>query len=110
MEINVQEQGGISILRVVGDIDVNTSPEVKESFDNLVKEKKEKVVVNLKGVNYVDSSGLATLVEVFKNMRAYDGKLKLTNLSSKVMGLFEITKLNNLFDIFTEEADAINSF
>jgi anti-sigma B factor antagonist len=110
MEINVQEQGGISILRVVGDIDVNTSPEVKASFDGLVKAKKEKVVVNLKGVNYVDSSGLATLVEVFKNMRAYDGKLKLTNLSSKVMGLFEITKLNNLFDIFTEEADAINSF
>ena len=110
MEINVQEQGGISICRIVGDIDVNTSPEVKESFDNLIKEKKEKVVVNLKDVNYVDSSGLATLVEVFKNMRAYDGKLKLTNLSSKVMGLFEITKLNKLFDIFAEEAEALNSF
>ena len=110
MEINLQEQGGISIFRVMGDIDVNTSPEVKKSFDTLVKDKKDKIVINLKGVEYVDSSGLATLVEILKNMRTYGGKLKLTNVSSKVMGLFEITKLNNLFDIVGDEADALNSF
>ncbi|MGB2661523.1 MAG: STAS domain-containing protein [Candidatus Omnitrophota bacterium] len=110
MEINVQEQNGISVCRIVGDIDVNSSPEVKQSFDNLIKEKKEKIVVNLKDVPYVDSSGLATLVEIFKNLRAYGGKMKLTNLSSQVMGLFEITKLNKLFDVEAEEADALNSF
>jgi anti-sigma B factor antagonist len=110
MEINVQEQNGISVCRIVGDIDVNSSPEVKQSFDNLIKEKKEKIVVNLKDVSYVDSSGLATLVEIFKNLRTYGGKMKLTNLSSKVMGLFEITKLNKLFDIEAEEADALSAF
>ncbi|MFQ5953082.1 MAG: STAS domain-containing protein [Candidatus Omnitrophota bacterium] len=110
MQINMQEKEGISIFRIVGDIDVNTSPEIKKSFDNLIKEKKDKVVVNLKDVSYVDSSGLATLVEIFKNLRAYGGKIKLTNLSSKVMGLFEITKLNKLFDIKAEEEEALNSF
>jgi anti-sigma B factor antagonist len=110
MQVNVQEQGGISVCRIVGDIDVNTSPDVKKSFDQLVKAKKEKVVVNFKDVSYVDSSGLATLIEIFKNMRAYGGKMKLTNLSSKVMGLFEITKLNKLFDILADESEAVNSF
>ncbi|MGB2630472.1 MAG: STAS domain-containing protein [Candidatus Omnitrophota bacterium] len=110
MQINVEEKEGISVFRIVGDIDVNTSPEVKKCFDALVKEKKDKIVVNLKEVSYVDSSGLATLVEIFKNLRAYGGKMKLTNLTSKVMGLFEITKLSKLFDILQEEDDAVKSF
>jgi anti-sigma B factor antagonist len=110
MQIDIQDMGGVSVLRIMGDIDVNTSPDVKKSFDDLIKEKKDKVVINFKDVAYVDSSGLATLVEIFKNMRAYGGKLKLSNLSSKVLGLFEITKLNKLFDIVQEEKDAITSF
>ena len=110
MQINVEEKNGISIFRVEGDIDINSSPGVKKSFDKVISEKKDKIVINLKDVGYVDSSGLATLVEVLKNMRGYGGKLKLTNLSPKVMGLFEITKLNKLFDIVAEESDALSSF
>ena len=110
MQINVEEKNGISIFRVEGDIDINSSPGVKKSFDKVISEKKDKIVINLKDVGYVDSSGLATLVEVLKNMRGYGGKLKLTNLSPKVMGLFEITKLNKLFDIVAEENDALSSF
>jgi anti-sigma B factor antagonist len=61
-------------------------------------------------VDYVDSSGLATLVEVLKKLRAYGGKLKLASLSEKVKGLFEITKLTKLFDIASDETSAIGSF
>lgn len=110
MQINIEEKNGITVYRVAGDIDINTSPEVKRSFDAAIKDKKEKIVVNLKDVGYVDSSGLATLVEILKNLRGYGGKIKLTNLSPKVMGLFEITKLNKLFDISGEEESALNSF
>ena len=52
----------------------------------------------------------ATLVEILKNLRSYGGKLKLTNLSAKVKGLFEITKLDKLFDIVPEEEDAVGTF
>lgn len=110
MQIKLDEKDGISIFRMKGDIDINTSPEVKKSFDDAVKQKRDKVVVNLKDVGYVDSSGLATLVEVLKNLRVYGGKLKLTNLSPKVLGLFEITKLDKLFDILLEEEEAVASF
>ena len=110
MQINMEDKGGISIFRMSGDIDINTSPDVKKSFDKAVKEKKEKVVINLKQVGYVDSSGLATLVEILKNLRSYGGKLKLASLSDKVRGLFEITKLDKLFDIAEDEDAAVNSF
>jgi anti-sigma B factor antagonist len=110
MQIRTDEKQGISVFRMNGDIDINTSPEVKRSFDDAIKHKKEKVVINLKDVSYVDSSGLATLVEILKNLRSYGGKMKLTNLSAKVRGLFEITKLDKLFDIVGEEDEAVASF
>jgi anti-sigma B factor antagonist len=110
MHIKVDEKNGISVFKMTGDIDINTSPEVKKSFDQAIVAKRDKVVINLKDVGYVDSSGLATLVEILKNMRAYGGKLKLSNLSAKVRGLFEITKLDKLFDIVAEEEDATISF
>ena len=110
MQISREDKNGISIFRMVGDIDINTSPEVKKSFDKAVGKETNKVVINMKNVSYIDSSGLATLVEVLKKLRLHGGKLKLTNLSAKVMGLFEITKLDKLFDISNQEEDAVDSF
>jgi len=110
VEISVEEKNGISIFRMVGDVDINTSPELKTSFDEVISGAGLKVILNLKNVDYVDSSGLATMVEILKGLRNGNGRLKLTNLSAKVKGLFEITKLTQLFDICDEEDEAVNSF
>ena len=110
MQVKVRETNGVTVVGVTGDIDINTSPDIKKSFDEVVREKKEKVVIDFKDVGYVDSSGLATLVEILKKLRAYGGRLKLAGLSDKVLGLFEITKLSKLFDINGDEAGAIDSF
>ncbi len=110
MQTNVEDKNGVAVFSVTGDIDINSSPDVKKAFENILNDKKDKVIINLKEVNYVDSSGLATIVEILKNLRTYGGKLKLTNLSPKVLGLFEITKLDKLFDIMAGEEEAINSF
>ncbi len=110
MQVNMEEKNGIAVVHVKGDIDINTSPDIKKSFDQIIKNKKDKVVISFRDVDYVDSSGLATLVEILKRLRSYGGKLKLTNFSAKVLGLFEITKLNKLFDIVDDEVTAIDSF
>lgn len=111
MRIHVEKRNGISIFRIVGDIDMDTSPDIKKTFSRLMANKsKSKIVINLKEVAYIDSSGLATLIEILKILRASESRLKLTNLSDKVKGLFEITKLDKLFDISAEEENALNSF
>ena len=105
-----EDKGDATICYIDGDVDINTAPSIKKTFDKALTKKAAKVVINLKGVNYVDSSGLATLVEILKNMRQYGGRLKLSNLSPKIKSLFEITKLDKLFDIKPDEEEAIASF
>jgi anti-sigma B factor antagonist len=110
MQIRFEDKDGVRICTVEGDIDINTSPQVKKSFDKVLKDKSGKVLINLQKVEYVDSSGLATIVEIFKNLKVYGGKLKLSNLSNKVRSLFEITKLEKLFDISDSQDEALKSF
>lgn len=109
MQVKQEEKSGISVCYVIGEIDINTAPQVKKFLDKLIGAKKGKIILNLKDVSYVDSSGLATMVEILKGMRSYGGKLKLTNLSTKVKNLFEITKLEKLFDIDSEEEEALEA-
>jgi anti-sigma B factor antagonist len=110
MSVKMEQKNGLTICQVDGEIDINTAPDIKKVFDKLLSKKESKVVINLAKVTYVDSSGLATLVEILKNMRGYGGKMKLTNLSPKIKSLFEITKLEKLFEIMSDEEEAISSF
>ena len=110
MPVNIENKNGLTVCQIEGEIDINTSPGIKKSLDKLLQAKTPKIIVNLAKVTYVDSSGLATLVEILKNMRSYGGRLRLTNLSPKVKSLFEITKLEKLFEIMADEQEAISNF
>ena len=110
MNINEKKSGDINVYCINGEIDITTSPDVRKMFDRVTKDKVSKIVLNLEKVNYIDSSGLATLVEGLQRMRTYGGKMRLTNLSPKVKSLFEITKLEKLFEIFPEEKQATEAF
>ena len=110
MPIRLENKNNLTVCHIDGEIDINSSPGIKKAFDKLIAKKEPKVVVNFSKVSYVDSSGLAALVEVLKNMRQYGGRLRLTNLSPKIKSLFEITKLEKLFDIVAEEEEAVSTF
>jgi len=110
MAVRVEMKNELTVCHVDGEININSSPDIKKAFDKLISKKTPKIIVNLAKVTYVDSSGLATLVEILKNMRSYGGKLRLTNMSAKIKSLFEITKLEKLFEIMADEADALVNF
>ena len=110
MKIAQKQNNDITIFNIDGDIDINSSPEMREAFEGIASAKTMKIVVNLSNVSYVDSSGLATLVEMLKKTRSYDAKLRLASLAPKVKSLFEITKLEQLFDIFDTEEEASANF
>jgi anti-sigma B factor antagonist len=110
MNISQKDINGITAYEIKGDIDINSSPEIRDAFEKAIKNKGMKVLVNLNGVSYVDSSGLATLVEMLKKTRSYGGRLRISNLAPKVKSLFEITKLKKLFEIFETAEDAIAGF
>ena len=110
MQIKQEKKKDVVVCYIEGDVDINTSPQIKKIIDKLIGAKEPKIIINFKNVSYVDSSGLATLVEILKNLKSYGGRLKLTNLSTKIKSLFEITKLEKLFEIIVDEEEAINTF
>jgi anti-sigma B factor antagonist len=102
MDIKSTDKGGILLVEVAGEINITSSPEMKRWFE---KTQASRIVINLSRVGYIDSSGLATLVELLKKLRGRKGTLALTGMTGKVRSLFEITKLDKLFDIQpTDEA------
>lgn len=107
MEIKFTDSNGVAIAAIDGEINISTSPQLKKEME---KVSNPKLVINLSKVGYVDSSGLATLVELLKKSRSKGGALYLTHLSDKVRSLFEITKLDKLFGIYPDDATAIAKF
>jgi len=110
MAVRIDPKKDLTVCHIDGEIDINSSPAIKKSFDKLISQKTLKIVINLSKVTYVDSSGLATLVEILKNMRSYGGRMRLACMSVKIKSLFEITKLEKLFEILADEETAISNF
>ena len=104
MDVKSFEKDGVFVFQVNGEINISTSPELKKQFE---KQPLKKVVVDLEKVNYIDSSGLATLVEILKKTKSQGGSLGLSGLSDKVKSLFEITKLDKLFLVAPTQDEAV---
>ena len=106
MQIKMIESDGVMICEVMGEINISTSPELKKKFETI---KNNKVVIDMLKVDYIDSSGLATLVELLKKLKQKGGRLSLSQVSEKVKSLFEITKLDRLFGIYPSNDVAIDN-
>lgn len=104
MEVRSFDKDGVMVFSVSGEINISTSPELKKEFE---KQPLKKVVVDLEKVSYIDSSGLATLVEILKKTKSQGGSLGLSGLSDKVKSLFEITKLDKLFLVLKTQEEAV---
>ena len=105
MEVKSFEKEGVAVFQVNGEINISTSPDFKKQFE---KQSSKKIVVDLEKVTYIDSSGLATLVEILKRTKSQGGMLGLAGMSDKVRSLFEITKLDKLFLLFKTQDEAVN--
>jgi anti-sigma B factor antagonist len=92
------------------EVNINTSPELRKVFNDIVSSDNKKVLVDLSGVSYVDSSGLATLIEILQRLKKTGGKIRFSNMSEKVRNIFEITKLIKLFEIFDTNEEALKDF
>jgi len=103
--------GDVTVVDINGRIALGQeSAKVRETIANLLSEGHVKILVNLAGVDYVDSSGLGMLVTSHASVRKAGGEMKLVNLSDKVDNLMEVTKLYTVFDIADDEQAALNSF
>lgn len=96
LTISTQPAGNAVVITATGDIDLSGSPLLRQE---LKKHQGKKIVVDLAGVPYMDSSGLATLVEAMQAARRGSGQLVLCNLSDRVRSIFTIAKLETVFKL-----------
>ena len=111
MTIQERASGSVTVLDldgklVLGDGDVL----LKDKIHSLVFQGKKQIVLNLGGVNYVDSSGLGALIAASVTAKSNGGQIRLLNLTKRLSDLLSIAKLTTVFDTFDKEADAVRSF
>jgi anti-sigma B factor antagonist len=99
ISIDVKEAESKLAVKVSGEIDAYTAPQLREKLFPMSEKEGVKMVVDLSEVNYMDSTGLGVFVGVFKNVRAHNGEFKIVGLSERLQRLFEITGLADIIDI-----------
>jgi anti-sigma B factor antagonist len=110
-EIQEHEREGIVVLVLQGRLIVGEPVSaLREKIRELADAGKVSIVLNLEGVDYIDSTGLGGLVISYTTIKKAGGALKIVNLSRRNIELLILTKLTTVFEIFGDEQDAINSF
>jgi anti-sigma B factor antagonist len=94
-----------NVLPLKGEIDLHVSPSVTASLNSMIEKKPQRLVVDLSDVTYIDSAGLAALIGAMQKVEGYGGKFLLAGLQETVRSIFEISRLDQVFQIFPD-ADA----
>ena len=110
MKITQEKINDAAVCALEGEVNITTSPELRKASDALIKGNEKKVLIDLSAVSYIDSSGLATLIEMFQRLKKTGGRMRLSNMNDKVKSVFEITKLYKLFEIFDTRDSALKDF
>jgi len=109
MKIEIVENSGKKIIGITGDIDMYSSPALRDELMGLIKKKALALCVDLRSVTYIDSSGIATFVEGLKCMKAYGGRLQFCEVPHGILEIFRFSKLDRVFEVYGTIDDAINS-
>jgi anti-sigma B factor antagonist len=110
VQISTRQSGKATIVDVSGDIDLYNSPEVRKVLLAALREERApRVIVNLREVRYIDSSGVASLVEGLKVSRELGSRLVLLGLSQAVRDVLELSRLNKVFEVCDTEEQALRS-
>jgi anti-sigma B factor antagonist len=97
------------ILAIEGELDLNNVPVVREQLASAVASKTQRVLLDLSGLSYIDSSGLALFIESLQRIQAYGGKLALFGLRDSVRSIFEIARLDQVFQLFPDKDTALTA-
>lgn len=111
MQLKTRKIDDVNVVDINGKITLGEGNIIlRDTIRNLLVRGEKKILLNLGDVTYIDSSGIGELVSSFTTTTNQGGQLKLLNLTKKVQDLLQITKLLTVFEVFTNEAEALQTF
>lgn len=110
LDIQPRLKENIAILDLSGRLAVGGASTLREKVNEEIAQDHKQIILNLKDVDYIDSTGLGTMVICYTTLQKVGGSIKLMNLNRRNIELLLLTKLSTVFQIFGDEQDAVNSF
>lgn len=98
-----------TVIEVNGEVDVHTAAKLREKLFSLIEGGTHRLILDLEGVEFLDSTGLGALIGALKRVRAHDGSIDIVCTQSRILRIFEITHLNKVFDIYFTAGDALTA-
>jgi anti-sigma B factor antagonist len=107
LAVQLEEQDGWTVARAAGDLDLTTAPRLREQLVQVVMEGRPRIVLDLEGVDFIDSTGLGVLVGVLKRTRSQGGDLRLVSQRTGLRKILELTTLDRALPLAASVDDAI---
>ena len=110
MNLNTEKKSTFSVVTVQEErIDAHNSDEFKENLLRMIENGENRIIVELKGVRFIDSSGLGALLSANKHILIKSGRLALVGIQKQVLAMFELTRLNRVFEIYADLNEALTN-
>ena len=109
MRLKESIEDGIPILRMEGEIDLHYAPVLRDLLQSKIKEQCPALVLDLTDVDFIDSAGLAAIVEYFRDASRYEGVLCVTGLNENLRTVFQIVRLDRIIPVFPANAEAVTA-
>ena len=90
------------ILELKGELDAHTSPKLEEALQRLIREQRNRIIVNCNNLEYIASAGLGVFMAYIEDVREKGGDIKLTNMNDQVYNVFDLLGFPTLYDIFKD--------
>ena len=111
LDIQQRDREGVAIIDLTGRLTVGDEVlRFRDRMQKLIESGQRSIIINLAQVDYVDSTGLGTLVMCYTKLQRLNGKVGLLNLTRRSIELLVMTKLTTIFEVFNDEQNAVNSF
>jgi anti-sigma B factor antagonist len=108
--ISIRESGRVSLIDISGHFTSFEAGALSDAVESLVKQKRNRILLNLRGLDYLDSSGVGELVRNYVSVIKSGGEMKVVGLASKIEEILKITQLYKVFPEFPDEDAALRSF
>ncbi|MBA4312603.1 MAG: anti-sigma factor antagonist [Chlorobiaceae bacterium] len=109
-KVGIRENQNVQVVDLKGYLDAHTAPELEKIFQALIDKKNFNIVVNCRDLNYISSAGLGVFMAYIEDVRKNSGDIKLSNMSAKIYNVFDLLGFPLLYDITSDEAEAIQNF
>lgn len=110
MILNTEKIQDVFIVRLQGSLDVSVQTALKDKLQDFAENNDNDVVLDFTSVHFIDSSCLGALVALMKKIREHKGDIKIAHLSDDVRSIFQITRLDRVFELYDTTDEAVNSF